>query len=76
MFRRFFVVLTSGLVTTATFAATAPLAEATELSTGVVLHDGAGDVWRIDPAAKTCRSQPQMSRASWCDTPHTRFACA
>ena len=58
MLRRFFVVLTSGLVTTAALGTTAPLAEATELSTSVVHNDGAGDVWKNGPRGEKVSFPP------------------
>lgn len=59
--------LTTGLIATTILTAAVPGAVATELPTGVVLHDGTGDVWKVvgeqPPATKVSYPPADVKRA-------------
>jgi hypothetical protein len=65
--RRVRAALTTGLIATAMLTAAVPSAVATDLPTGVVLHDGAGDVWKVvgeqPPATKVSYPPADVKRA-------------
>src|SRR4051812_45165423 len=63
MFQKLLAGLAVGVLSVAILATAAPVADAVERPTGVVLHDGSGDVWEVHFAPKG------QSTATKADTP-------